>query len=147
MARRLHTSFLMCPSYFIYENEHQQTYKIIEYFYMGKLSKGAFISSRTVYSYYSIYIYLLETWKRQFATLLVISADRGSSARFFGDLGTHDLAMDAPCRLLVAIIESIMHSWFRNCTDYTCMFTKLGNGSLLARARGPRLHGSKQNFV
>jgi hypothetical protein len=40
-----------------------------------------------------------------------------------------------------------MHMWFRHCTEYTCMFTKLGKGTLLARASGPRLHGSKQNFV
>ena len=26
--------------------------------------------------------------------------------------------------------------WFRHCTGYTCMFTKLGKGTLLARARG-----------
>ena len=30
--------------------------------------------------------------------MLVISADRGSSAWFIGDPGTHDSAMDAPCK-------------------------------------------------
>jgi hypothetical protein len=49
-------------------------------------------------------------------------------------------------QLHVAIPESIMHMWFRHCTEDTCMFTKLGRGTLLARARGPQLHGSKQNF-
>ena len=37
-------------------------------------------------------------------------------------------------QLPVAIPESIMHMWFRHFTEYTCMFTKLGKGTLLARA-------------
>jgi hypothetical protein len=47
-------------------------------------------------------------------------------------------------QLPIAIPESIIHMWFRHCTEYTCMFTKLGKGTLLARAGGPQLHGSKQ---
>jgi hypothetical protein len=84
--------------------------------------------------------------------LLVNSADRGSSAWYIGDPGTHGPTIDAPCEAPAACRDSrldnahVVPTLHRIYPD-TCMFTKLGKGALLARARGPRLHGSKQNFV
>ena len=40
--------------------------------------------------------------------MLVISADRGSSAWFIGEPGTHDPAMDAPCKAPAACRDSII---------------------------------------
>ena len=40
--------------------------------------------------------------------MLEISADRGSSALFIGDPGTHDPAMDAPCKAPAACRDSII---------------------------------------
>jgi hypothetical protein len=40
--------------------------------------------------------------------LLVISADRGSSAWFIGDPGTYDPAMDAPCKAPAACRDPII---------------------------------------
>jgi hypothetical protein len=46
----------------------------------------------------------------------------------------------AKCQPPVAIPKSRMHMWFRHCTEYTCMFTKLGKGhfGLCSRARADR---------
>jgi hypothetical protein len=80
-------------------------------------------------------LYLLETWNGHFA--MCGSWKFGMVYWRSRYAWPHDGRALQKRQLPVAIPESIMHMWFRHCTEYTCMFTKLGKGTLLARARGP----------